>query len=175
MPAMSDAPLRGYNGRHEWFWEPDDEAHIYPLESLMDMYENSVGHNSTLILGITPDDQGLVPEADAKRMKEFGEEINRRYAHPIAKTSGEGNELVLELDRPQKINRVALQEAIEKGERVREFKIEGKVNGKWVDLYKGNSMGHKHIAQFKGQKVGAVKVRITKAVSKPILTNVAVY
>jgi len=32
MPAMSDAPLRGYNGRHEWFWEPGDEAHIFPSD-----------------------------------------------------------------------------------------------------------------------------------------------
>jgi len=43
VPAMSDAPLRGYNGRHEWFWEPDDEEHIFPLENLMDMYYKSVG------------------------------------------------------------------------------------------------------------------------------------
>ena len=37
MPAMSDAPLRGYKGRHEWFWEPGDEAYIQPLENLMNM------------------------------------------------------------------------------------------------------------------------------------------
>ena len=45
MPAMSDVPLRGYNGRHEWFWEPDDESHIQPLNNLIEMYYNSVGHN----------------------------------------------------------------------------------------------------------------------------------
>jgi alpha-L-fucosidase len=28
MPAMADAPLRGYKGRHEWFWEPGDEGEI---------------------------------------------------------------------------------------------------------------------------------------------------
>ena len=31
VPAMADTPLRGANGRHEWFWEPDDENNIYPL------------------------------------------------------------------------------------------------------------------------------------------------
>lgn len=77
MPAMSDAPLRGYNGRHEWFWEPGDEAHIYPLENLMDMYNNSVGHNSTLIMGVTPDPRGLIPAPDVKRLKEWGDEIKR--------------------------------------------------------------------------------------------------
>jgi hypothetical protein len=39
VPAMSDAPLRGYNGRHEWFWEPGDEAHVFPLENLMDILD----------------------------------------------------------------------------------------------------------------------------------------
>lgn len=43
VPAMADSPLRGYNGRHEWFWEPDDEEAVYPLAHLMDMYENRLG------------------------------------------------------------------------------------------------------------------------------------
>lgn len=40
VPAMADAPLRSYNGRHEWFWEPGDEQHIYPLKELMDIITN---------------------------------------------------------------------------------------------------------------------------------------
>ena len=55
---MADSPLRGANGRHEWFWEPDDENNIYPLTTLMDMYEKSVGRNATLIIGLTPDPMG---------------------------------------------------------------------------------------------------------------------
>lgn len=93
MPAMSDAPLRGYNGRHEWFWEPEDEAHIFPLENLMKMYLGSVGRNSTLILGVTPDDRGLLPDADVKRLKEFGQEIKRRYDTPLGSVEGEGKRL----------------------------------------------------------------------------------
>lgn len=58
MPAMSDAPLRGYKGRHEWFWEPGDEAHVFPLENLMKMYHHSVGRNSILILEVTLDAEG---------------------------------------------------------------------------------------------------------------------
>lgn len=38
VPAMADTPLRGMNGRHEWFWEPDDDGNIYPVDSLMNMY-----------------------------------------------------------------------------------------------------------------------------------------
>ena len=80
VPAMADTPLRGYNGRHEWFWEPgDDDKAVYPLENLMDMYEKSVGRNATLIVGLTPNPDGVIPEGDVKRLKEWGEEIARRF------------------------------------------------------------------------------------------------
>lgn len=78
VPAMADAPLRGYTGRHEWFWEPGDEKNIYPLKDLMNIYFKSVGRNATLILGLTPDNTGLLPKEDAQRLKEFGLEIKKK-------------------------------------------------------------------------------------------------
>ena len=74
IPAMSDAPLRG-NGGHDWFWEPNREHIINPLDKLVEMYYKSVGHNTTLILGVTPGPDGLMPEPDVKRLKEFGERV----------------------------------------------------------------------------------------------------
>ena len=50
----------------------------------MDKYEKSVGRNATLILGLTPDPTGLIPAGDAQRLKEMGDEINRRFSSPIA-------------------------------------------------------------------------------------------
>lgn len=77
---MADTPLRGYNGRHEWFWEPgDDDKAVYPLSNLMDMYEKSVGRNATLIVGLTPNPEGLISQQDVKRLQEWGQEINRRF------------------------------------------------------------------------------------------------
>lgn len=29
VPAMADTPLRGYNGRHEWFWEPEMTTRLF--------------------------------------------------------------------------------------------------------------------------------------------------
>ncbi len=87
IPAMSDAPLRG-NGGHDWFWEPNREHIINPLDKLVEMYYHSVGHNTTLILGVTPGPDGLMPEPDVKRLKEFGDEIDRRFSNPLASYSG---------------------------------------------------------------------------------------
>ncbi|MBD0824631.1 alpha-L-fucosidase [Aestuariibaculum marinum] len=163
MPAMSDAPLRGYNGRHEWFWEPNDEEHIFPLEHLMDMYYNSVGHNSSLILGITPDPNGLIPEADVERLKEFGNEINRKFSNPAGTTSGNKSKLSIKLPKTQNINQIVLTENIANGERVRAFILEGKTKDGWKTIFEGSCIGHKFIHKFDGMNVSQVRLKITES------------
>lgn len=175
MPAMSDAPLRGYNGRHEWFWEPNDEEHIFPLKHLMSMYYKSVGHNSTLILGVTPDDRGLVPDADVKRLKEFGNEIHRRFDQPIASTQGQGKRITLKLPASTSINTIVLSEDIRQGERVRNYRVEGKVNGKWQTLCSGQCIGHKRIEEIAPVNVSALRWIATESVDTPLINRFSAY
>ncbi len=175
MPAMSDAPLRGYNGRHEWFWEPGDEAHIFPVENLMEMYYKSVGRNSTLIMGLTPDPDGVLPEPDVQRLKEWGDEIKRRFETPVAQTKGEGKKLVLKLSKAQPINHVIIQEEIALGERVRRYKVEGLVKGKWTKLCEGQSIGQKRIQQFEPVECSKIRLTIEQFEERPSIKNFAVY
>lgn len=175
VPAMSDAPLRGYNGRHEWFWEPGDEEHIFPVEDLVEMYYKSVGRNSTLIMGLTPNPEGLMPEPDVIRLKEWGDEIKRRFATPIASTSGIGKRITLRLENPTAINHVILQEDITKGERIRQYEVEGLVKGKWQVLVEGQSIGHKRIEKFKTVEVSRLRIKVLKADREPQLKNLSAY
>lgn len=175
VPAMSDAPLRGYNGRHEWFWEPGDEAHIYPVDKLVEMYEKSVGRNSTLILGLTPNADGLMPKEDTERLKAFGDEIKRRFANPIASSSGTGSELLVKLPKQQKINQVVLQEDIAKGERVREFLLEGKTPTGWQVIFEGSCIGHKFIHRFADTEISAIRLTLTQSIAEPNITTFSVY
>lgn len=149
VPAMADTPLRGAGGRHEWFWEPGDEDAVYSLDALMSMYEKSVGRNATLIVGLTPDPDGLLPEGDVRRLEEWGAEIERRYGSPVAGTSGQGDTLLVEGSAPEPIGRCVISEDIRAGERIRKFRIEArKQDGLWKTVYSGASVGHKHIAVF---------------------------
>lgn len=176
MPAMSDAPLRGYNGRHEWFWEPDDESHVYPLEKLMEMYEKSVGRNSTLILGLTPDDRGLVPAVDSLRLSEFGRAIKKRYASPLSEVSGKGDTCLVKLDKAARITRLVIQEDIRYGERVRKYEIDGRVDGRWRRLCTGTCIGHKRIEVLQAPVgVTAVRLKITEAKDVPVIRSFAVF
>lgn len=174
MPAMSDAPLRGHGG-HDWFWEPDREHIIYPVEDLVDMYYKSVGRNSTLILGVTPNPYGLLPEKDSKRLKEWGQEIRRRFEDPIAQTRGKGSEYLIELQSKTKINHAVIQEDIRYGERVRTYTVEGLIEGRWQTLCSGSCIGHKRIERFKAHQCTALKLIIDESVEEPIITNFSAF
>lgn len=175
MPAMSDAPLRGYNGRHEWFWEPGDESHIFPVENLMNMYYKSVGHNSTLIIGLTPDPTGLLPQPDVQRLKEWGDEIKRRFETPLAQTNGTGNTIVLKLGKTQTVNHVIIQEAIVAGERIRRYTVEGLSGGKWIKLCEGQSVGHKRIQQFDNSQCSKLRLVVKETDGTPIIRNLSAF
>lgn len=175
VPAMADTPLRGYNGRHEWFWEPGDEDAVYPLENLIRMYYNSVGRNATLILGLTPDPRGMMPEGDVRRLREFGDKITELMAHPLQSISGTGNGLELKLDKAQPINQVIIQEDIAKGERVRAYRVEGLTSKGWRTLCDGESIGHKRIQTFEPVTVSRVRLIINKEAGMPQIANFSVY
>ncbi|MCK0190916.1 alpha-L-fucosidase [Arenibacter sp. F20364] len=175
VPAMADAPLRGYNGRHEWFWEPGDEAHIFPLENLMDMYYKSVGRNATLIMGLTPDPDGLLPEPDVQRLKEWGEEINRRFSNPLASTKGMGKVLELKLKESLPVNHVIIQEDIAMGERIRKYQIEGYSGGRWITLANGESIGNKRIEKFDTIKLSRLRIKIIDSDGLAQIKNMSAY
>jgi alpha-L-fucosidase len=172
---MSDAPLRGYNGGHEWFWEPDNEKYIFPLENIMDMYYKSVGHNTTLIMGLTPDTEGLLPEPDVQRLKEWGDEINRRFSNPLAETSGSGKKLSLKLKQRTHINHIVLQEDISKGERVRAFLLEGKTKNGWQSIFEGSVIGHKFIHVFEDIEVSQIRLIIKESKGEATIKSFEIF
>lgn len=174
IPAMSDAPLRG-DGGHDWFWEPDRAHIIYPLDKLVEMYYNSVGHNTTLILGVTPNPDGLIPDPDVHRLKEFGQEIRRRFSNPAASTSGTGKQVTLKLPEAQSVNQIVLMEDIAKGERVRKFVIEGKTKNGWQTIFEGSCIGHKFIHRFEDSMVSALRLKISEYTAEPQIRAFTVY
>lgn len=171
MPAMSDAPLRN----HEWFFEPDDDRKIYPLSSLLNMYYKSVGRNSTLILGLTPDTRGLIPEADVARCRELGKVIQNIYSNQIAHTSGKGNTLELTIPNNSTFDHIVLQEDIIRGELVRQFKIEYLSDGKWNELNTGSCIGHKRIIKVKPTSTQKLRLTINDSIAEPIIKTFAIY
>lgn len=175
MPAMADAPLRGKNGRHEWFWEPGDEAHVYEVDDLLKMYDQSVGRNSTLILGLTPDTTGRLPQIDSTVLADFGKENERRFGRPVLQTSGTGSRVELATTRNVKVNRLVLQEDIREGERIRSYRLMVKKGNQWEELCKGSSVGHKRIQDFPAVSGKAFRLEVERSNGMALLKNVSLY
>ncbi|KOR87795.1 alpha-L-fucosidase [Paenibacillus solani] len=171
VPAECDVPIR----KLHWFWHPDDEASLRSLEEVLDIYYRSVGHGATLLLNISPDNRGLLPEVDVERVIEFGDEIRRRFGQPVGQTSGEGTELPLYLEHIQPVNHVIIMEDIAYGERVREYVLEAYSQGEWKELVRGSAIGHKKIDRFDTIETDQLRVSILSSMEKPLIRNLAAY
>ena len=151
--------------RPGWFYHPEQDSQVKSLEELVDIYYQSVGMNSVLLLNIPPDTRGLIHESDVTRLKEFGEYIKRTFedskmneTHSYWKAqNGDFKEYVIK--EGEAINTILLQEDIEKGQRVEVFKVEGLIDGSWKKLTEGTTIGYKRLLRF--DDVAPEKIRIT--------------
>lgn len=176
-PGESDFTLR-FNRSYQggWFWHEGQDNLMFSVDELMKKYETSVGRNTNMLLGIVIDDRGLVPDADVKRIAEFGHAIQERYGTPVVHTSGKGDIVSLNLKQPKTIDRLVLQENIKYGERVLKWHVEGTLaNGSVVTLCSGENIGHKRISSFEPVEVKAVRLVVDEQKAKPIIRHFAVF
>jgi alpha-L-fucosidase len=176
MPAMSDAPLRGHKGGHDWFWNPSEDHHVNPLDKMMNMYYGSVGHNSTLILGITPDNRGLIPNADVAMLKAWGDSIKKVFKTPVASLKPQQKDYTINIPLQKSFSKIVIQENIQESERVRSFVIEASINDQWKAIKEGSCIGHKYIGLIDTPiKATAVRLIIKEATSAPMIKTFALY
>jgi len=65
------------------------------------------------------------------------------------------------------IDHCVIQEDVAKGERIREYRIEGKIGGRWKTLCQGTSVGNKRIERFPAVEVTQLRLIIDKATDIP--------
>ena len=81
-----------------------------------------------------------------------------------------------ELPRPARVDSVILMEDITRGERVREYVVEGLVAAdRWQTLCDGTSVGHKRIQEFAPVEIAAARFLALKHAAPPRLRRLAVY
>jgi len=78
-PVEADTPLH----KNHWFWHPNDEATLKSVAELVSSYEETIGRGGQLMLGLSPDRRGMLPDADVKRLEEFGAAIRKRYGRNL--------------------------------------------------------------------------------------------
>lgn len=167
--------------RPGWFYHQDQDNKVKSLKHLNDIYFQSVGYNSVLLLNIPPDRRGLINEADANRLKEFAAYRQRTFANNrVVKGTNlwqatSGAERTYELKKGSEINVVMLQEDIAKGQRVEEFTVEVLTPQGWKQVGTGTTVGYKRLLRFDPVKATQLRVKITSSRSKANISNVAAY
>ena len=170
-PAECDAP----NRKDEWFWKKGEDNKVLSADELMEIYYNSVGRNCNFLLGMVIDDRGLVPDADAREMKLFGEKVSRRFSNKIASAKGQSKELKLNLEKEQYIDHIVICENLENGHSVRDFSVEIIRSGKVVRKISAKAIGNKRIFRFTKTYADSVKLIINKCVGTPDITDFSCY
>ena len=178
-PVEADTPLRNLH----WFWHPNDEASVKSLDELLTTYDQTVGHGAQLMLGLAPDNRGLLPDSDVARLKEFGDAVRERYAHNLSlqhlggtaeQTAALDNDpdtfwsapigshhAILEVNFPKPItfNRSLTMEWLNDGQHVQKYAIEAWDGKAWKHVAGAEAIGHKKIDTF--DPVTASRVRLS--------------
>ncbi|MCE5258362.1 MAG: alpha-L-fucosidase [Chloroflexi bacterium] len=176
LPAECDCRMRAHN----WFYSDQDAHTVKSVDELMGLYYYSVGRGCNLILNIGPDRRGLLPEPDAARLLEFGDEIKRRFAQPIATLADcarQGDTWVYRPANPLLVDHCIAQEQLELGERVRQFALEVvPTSGEQpITVYRGRSLGHKVICEFPLVSAREVRLHISASAGEPALRTLSFY
>jgi alpha-L-fucosidase len=67
----------------QWFWAHD--KHPRPVTQLVDIFYSSIGRNGNLILNLSPDQRGLVPDDQVTALGQMGEIVRATFAANLAK------------------------------------------------------------------------------------------
>ena len=159
--------------RPGWFYHAEEDAKVKSLKHLSDIYFQSVGYNSVLLLNIPPDRKGLINEADVNRLEEFADnrvKKGRNYWNAIS-----GSEAVYSLEPGSEINLVMLQEDITKGQRVESFVVEALTDNGWKEVGKGTTIGYKRMLRFPVVKASQLRVKIVECRLTAHINQVAAY
>lgn len=167
--------------RPGWFYHESEDSKVKSLKHLSDIYFQSVGYNSVLLLNIPPDRRGLLSDADVNRLKEFAAYRNEIFGDNRVKKGSKywnatpGSEAVYYLKPKSEINVVMLQEDIAKGQRVEAFTVEGLTDDGWKELAKGTTIGYKRLLRFPAVKASKLRVKMNECRLTAHINQVAAY
>ena len=65
-----------------WFWAP--QKHPRSLSELVDIYFRSIGRNGNLILNLSPDTRGLIPDDELEALGQMSQVIKDTFASDLA-------------------------------------------------------------------------------------------
>ncbi|MEO6915300.1 MAG: alpha-L-fucosidase [Chitinophagaceae bacterium] len=196
-PAETDVSIRP-----GWFYHKAEDDKVKSPEKLLDIYYNSVGKNSVLLLNIPPDKEGLINENDVRSLQQWTMLRDATFSKNLAKTAtikspnGKNNKALTDnnyqtywttgprdttavldfsFNRPITFDVLDLQENIAVGQRIEHFILEYKHDNEWKQLAEGTTVGYKRLIRFAPVTAGKVRLRILSSRLNPTVSEIGFY
>jgi alpha-L-fucosidase len=190
IPAECDVPHRP-----GWFYHPEQDSKVKTPEQLFDLYLKSVGRGACLNLGLAPDTRGILHENDVASLRGFGELVRSRFAVNLAASAREilvdgkhqrgaplldkgryseleGKVFEVQFASALPVKYVRFRENIKLGHRIESWAVSALVDGAWVEVSAGESVGACRIVALpEGMKASSVRV----VISGPGLSDLGVF
>jgi alpha-L-fucosidase len=194
-PVEADTPLH----KGHWFWHPNDESTLKTVADLVSTYENTIGRGGQLMLGLSPDQRGLLPESDVRRLEQFGAEIHKRYSANLIRekhipngateAAFDGNpdtfwsapvgsdHALLEADfsQPVTFDHSLAMEWLNDGQHIQHYRVEAWDGKSWKTLAEGHPIGHKRIDSFAAVTTTRVRLHILSSSAQAHIREFQVY
>ena len=196
-PVEADTPLRNLH----WFWHPHDESSLKSLDTLLSTYDKTVGRGAQLMLGVAPDNRGLLPDSDVKRLEEFGAVLRKRSESNLvlhrdrasvgfeaafdgdpdtfwSAPAGSHNAAVeVDFDKPVTFDHALTMEWINDGQHIQKYAIEiwSEPDKAWKRIAEGQAIGHKKIDQFPSVTTQRVRLNIISSTSEAHIREFQLY
>jgi alpha-L-fucosidase len=151
------------------------------LNNLIDIYYQSVGRNSVLLLNIPPDRRGLLHENDVERLHEFrcaiDEIFDRNLVEPLKKTwkAESGDSMVFDVNGEDMFGTFLISEDISKGQRVECFTVEALKDGEWELIAEGTTIGYRRLLRLEKTQAEQIRVTITSTRATANISAVGLY
>jgi len=151
------------------------------------------------MLGLAPDDRGLLPDSDVARLKEFGAALRERSAHNLSLGhSGTTSEIAAALDddpdtfwsapagshhsilevifpKPITFNRSLVMEWLNDGQHVQKYAIEAWDGKAWKRIAGAEAIGHKKVDTFAPVTASQVRLNILSSSSEAHIREFQLY
>ncbi|MCL2043772.1 MAG: alpha-L-fucosidase [Treponema sp.] len=199
-PAEVDVSIRP-----GWFYHPEEDDQVKPLETLLRFYETAAGGNAVLLLNIPPNREGRIHEADCMRLAELGAAIKNIFddnllegasvctgtenpSFPAANIlcdddsywrpaeESEQAEITFTLSHRKKLTHLDIREQVRESQRIEAFSVHAKTSeNNWEKIYSGTTVGFRKICRFAPVKTEELRITIERSRIYPTLRFAGAY
>lgn len=180
--------------REGWFYRDEHTQKVRSADDVFDIYERTVGGNTTFLLNIPPNRSGKFSPEDVAVLREVGKRIKDTYGNNLFAGSSapkavldknldtyvlldkDQKELIITLPEAITINRFLVQESVNThSERVAKHAVDAWVNDQWQEIASATNIGYQRILRFPAVTASKFRLRVPESRLDPAIATVGAY